>query len=432
MQDQDIAREAESLSAESRRLYRIRHSLAHVLAQAVMEFRPGTKLGFGPPIENGFYYDFDLPGADHGRGPAEDREEDAPRSSRRSRPSSARSSPRPRRSRKDRRPWTSRTRTRRSRDLGAKGVARHLLLRERAVRRHVRGTALRDDRRDPAGRVQARLHRRRLLERQREEQDADPHLRARLRRRGRSWTTTSPARKLALERDHKKLGRELDLFHIEDEIGKGLILWLPKGTVLRDEVEDLVKETEFRYGYQRVATPHIARQELYYRSGHLPYYKESMFPPLVLEDPRASPPTGTPGRQAEAAGGLLPQADELPAPPHDLPRAAALLPRPAAAPGRVRHLLPLRAVGRAVGAAARALLHHERRPHLLRAGAAQGGDRLAAAPCTGSSTSSSSTTATRCASRCTTRPEPDKYHGRRGALGAGGERSCARRSTSSA
>ncbi len=61
MQDDEIAREAESLQDDARRLYCIRHSLAHVLAQAVMEIRPGAKLGFGPPIETGFYYDFDLP-----------------------------------------------------------------------------------------------------------------------------------------------------------------------------------------------------------------------------------------------------------------------------------------------------------------------------------------------------------------------------------
>ena len=108
-------------------------------------------------------------------------------------------------------------------------------------------------------------------------------------------------RKLALERDHKKLGRELDLFHIEDEIGKGLVLWLPKGTVLRDAVEDLMKETEFRYGYQRVATPHIARQELYYRSGHLPYFKEQH---VSAAGRRGAPArrTGTPATGTPAMG----------------------------------------------------------------------------------------------------------------------------------
>ena len=76
----------------------------------------------------------------------------------------------------------------------------------------------------------------------------------------------------ALARDHKKLGRELDIFVIDDEIGKGLPLWLPHGTVLRDELEKLAKELEFKGGYQRVATPHITKAELYYKTGHLPYY----------------------------------------------------------------------------------------------------------------------------------------------------------------
>ncbi|HET6335764.1 MAG TPA: threonine--tRNA ligase [Polyangiales bacterium] len=79
-------------------------------------------------------------------------------------------------------------------------------------------------------------------------------------------------------REHKKLGRELELFAFDDEIGPGLPLWLPNGTAIRDELERLMRELEFDAGFERVATPHIARQELYYRTGHLPYYADSMFP----------------------------------------------------------------------------------------------------------------------------------------------------------
>ncbi|PIY80652.1 MAG: threonine--tRNA ligase [Candidatus Pacebacteria bacterium CG_4_10_14_0_8_um_filter_42_14] len=85
-------------------------------------------------------------------------------------------------------------------------------------------------------------------------------------------------------RDHRKLGKELDLYHIDDMVGKGLILWLPKGTILRDEIENLVKEKEAVAGYVRVATPHIAKEELYLTSGHLPYYKDSMYPPMQMDD----------------------------------------------------------------------------------------------------------------------------------------------------
>src|SRR5256712_8093768 len=89
----------------------------------------------------------------------------------------------------------------------------------------------------------------------------------------------------AKKRDHRKLGKELELFIFDaDDVGPGLPLWLPKGTVLIEELEKLAKETEFAAGYQRVRTPHLARESLYITSGHLPYYAESMFPPMELID----------------------------------------------------------------------------------------------------------------------------------------------------
>ena len=89
---------------------------------------------------------------------------------------------------------------------------------------------------------------------------------------------------LALARDHKKLGRELGIYHLDNDIGKGLPLWLPAGTVVRDELEKLAKELEFRGGYQRVATPHLAKAELYYRTGHLPYYADKMYPVMEVKE----------------------------------------------------------------------------------------------------------------------------------------------------
>lgn len=86
----------------------------------------------------------------------------------------------------------------------------------------------------------------------------------------------------AKKRDHRKLGREMELFCFDDDVGPGLPLWLPKGAVLIEELEKLAKETEFAAGYQRVRTPHIARESMYVCSGHLPYYAESMFPPMEL------------------------------------------------------------------------------------------------------------------------------------------------------
>jgi threonyl-tRNA synthetase len=88
----------------------------------------------------------------------------------------------------------------------------------------------------------------------------------------------------AKRRDHRKIGTEMGLFAIDTEfVGPGMPLWLPKGTVLVEELEKLAKETEFAAGYVRVRTPHLAREKMYKTSGHLPYYAESMFPPMTLQ-----------------------------------------------------------------------------------------------------------------------------------------------------
>jgi threonyl-tRNA synthetase len=88
----------------------------------------------------------------------------------------------------------------------------------------------------------------------------------------------------AKKRDHRKLGRELELFVFDDDVGPGLPMFLPRGAVIAEELEKLAKETEFATGYQRVRTPHIARESLYKKSGHVPYYAESMFPPMELDE----------------------------------------------------------------------------------------------------------------------------------------------------
>ena len=89
----------------------------------------------------------------------------------------------------------------------------------------------------------------------------------------------------AKRRDHRKIGTEMGLFAIDTEyVGPGLPLWLPKGTALVEELEKLAKETEFAAGYVRVKTPHIAREKMYKTSGHLPYYAESMFPPMQMDE----------------------------------------------------------------------------------------------------------------------------------------------------
>ncbi|MBI2404877.1 threonine--tRNA ligase [Candidatus Gottesmanbacteria bacterium] len=88
----------------------------------------------------------------------------------------------------------------------------------------------------------------------------------------------------AKKHDHRKLGKELELFMISEEVGQGLVLWLPKGNIVKEEIEQWVKVTEKQWGYQRVTTPNITKSGLYYTSGHLPYYKNDMYPPMMLED----------------------------------------------------------------------------------------------------------------------------------------------------
>jgi len=87
----------------------------------------------------------------------------------------------------------------------------------------------------------------------------------------------------AKKRDHRKLGEKLDLFTFSDMVGPGLVLWKPKGTVIRDQLENWAKETEERFGYKRVSTPHIAKHTLYETSGHLPYYKDDMYSPMEID-----------------------------------------------------------------------------------------------------------------------------------------------------
>ena len=87
----------------------------------------------------------------------------------------------------------------------------------------------------------------------------------------------------AKKRDHRKLGKELGIFTMDDDVGPGLPLWMPNGTIIIEELEKLAKETENAAGYKRVVTPHIAKESMYLTSGHLPYYQDSMYPPMELE-----------------------------------------------------------------------------------------------------------------------------------------------------
>lgn len=266
-------------------LYRLRHSLSHILAQAVLTIRPDAKMGFGPPVDNGFYYDFDFGDNPISESDFKQLEETM------------------------------------QRIIKEKQQFEHL---EKPVATAVAELAaagqnykaeyaqyLADNGYAPNGTLSFYRNGPFL------DMCEGPHLAATNevpkatfkldKLAGAYWRgseknpmltriyglafQTPPElkdyiekRELARQRDHRKLGKELDLFEFDEEVGSGLPLWLPKGTVIREELEKWAKETEFKAGYQRVSTPSITREQLYYTSGHLPYYKDSMFPPMELED----------------------------------------------------------------------------------------------------------------------------------------------------
>jgi threonyl-tRNA synthetase len=263
-------------------LYRIRHSLAHVLAQAVLELRPGSTLGFGPPIKDGFYYDFILS--------APITEEDFPEIERRMRQILKKGS---RFVREDLPREAALARLAEMREPYKREYALELLEKHGLEGlSFYRSGPFVDMCEGPhvatAKEIPRSAFKLRSVAGAYWRGNSDNVMMTRIY----AWAFATEAEldehvrryEEALARDHKKLGRELDIFHIDNEIGKGLPLWLPNGTVIRDEIEKLAKELEFRGGYERVATPHLAKRELYYRSGHLPYYADGMYPPMeVLE-----------------------------------------------------------------------------------------------------------------------------------------------------
>ncbi|RZA21537.1 MAG: threonine--tRNA ligase [Proteobacteria bacterium] len=264
-------------------LYRIRHSLAHVLAQAVQLKFPKVQLGFGPPTDHGFFYDFDFSDTTFTEADLKELEKMMKKIIAQSHKfeyfefdyGGAVE-------------FLSKTRTEpykleNLKNLHDRGVTKFTFYKsgeflDVCEGPHVDKTsqlpsdAFKLDRvagaywlGDEKNKMLTRIY---ALAFETREQ-LDDFLKR---------------RKLAEEFDHKKLGKELEIYHYEDIIGKGLPLWLPNGTVIRDEIQKYAVEMEFRYGYKRVATPHIAKADLYLKSQHLPAYKESMFPPIEIQE----------------------------------------------------------------------------------------------------------------------------------------------------
>lgn len=285
-------------------LFKVRHSMAHVLAQAVLQLRPDATLGFGPPISDGFYYDFILPQ------PLS--EEDFPELTRRMKKIMKKGQ------RFDREELNAQDALARIEEMGepykkeygaeliekngleglsfyrngpfvdmCEGPHVHTtkdLPRDAFKLRSVAGAYWRGNSDNV---MMTRIYAWAFLDKE----TLDIHVQA---------------YEEAQARDHKKLGKELGIFTIDNDIGRGLPLWLPNGTVIRDELENLAKELEFEAGFQRVVTPHLAKESLYHTTGHLPYYEEGMYPAMQVLESAPGDAEGSEQRQVKESYRLRP------------------------------------------------------------------------------------------------------------------------------
>src|SRR5512136_1583576 len=274
--------------AESK-LYKIRHSASHIMAQAVLEMFPEGKIAIGPPIEDGFYYDFDLPrpltpddlvalehrmreiiAADY---PFERRELSAEEAKHlyAGQPYKVELIEGLEKGGLDEygeplaeKPTISTYRHADFEDLCRGPHVEHTgQINPDAVKlMKVAGAYWRGDERNP---MLQRIY-------------------------GTAWETAEQLEEYlwkleeAKKRDHRKLGRELGLFHFSEDVGPGLPLFTPKGEMVRHLMEEYVRNVQTRYGFQHVWTGHLVKEDLYHRSGHYDNYKDSMFPPMVDEN----------------------------------------------------------------------------------------------------------------------------------------------------
>jgi threonyl-tRNA synthetase len=272
-------------------LYRIRHSAAHVMAEAVLELFPQAKYTIGPPIENGFYYDFDLP--------RPLTPEDLEHIEKRMRQIIAGhhkfvrtvvSADEARRIFKDQ-PYKLELID--GLEQGGYDEYGNPLEGPPEISIYTSDTftdLCRGPHVDDTGKINPSALK--LLSSSGAYWRGDEHNPMLQRIYGTAWKTSKELEEYlhqleeAKKRDHRKLGKELEIFTFDEEVGPGLPLWLPRGGVIIEELEKLAKEMEEKAGYVRVRTPHIAKEELFKHSGHLPYYAESMYPAMELEGTR--------------------------------------------------------------------------------------------------------------------------------------------------
>ncbi len=273
----------------------LRHSTAHVMAQAVLQLWPGAKFAIGPPIENGFYYDFELPGGAHFS------DEDLERIEARMRDIVAAAQPfvREEHTREQGlelfadQPYkreiiegaTSSDDTASSDDtVDSEGASPHVVSAYRNTTEFV------DLCRGPHVPSTDRLGAFKLTHVAGAYWRGDEHRPQLQRIYGTAWESEKELAahlhrlEEAEKRDHRKLGRELDLFSLPPELGQGLVLYHPNGGMVRRELVRYAEDLHERHGYKFVSTPHIARAELWEKSGHLANFSENMYPGMVTEE----------------------------------------------------------------------------------------------------------------------------------------------------
>jgi len=251
----------------------MRHSASHVMAEAVLSMFPDAKFGIGPAIEDGFYYDFDLP---RPLGP-----DDLPVIEQKMKAIIAADAPFTR---------SEVTKEKARQVFAAQPYKLELIdeLPDEKVSLYQQGSFL-DMCRGPHVKSSGQIKAFKLLNIAGAYWRGDEHRPMLQRIYGVAFDTDEALEahlKLleeAAKRDHRKLGRELDLFSIQDEFGPGLVLWHPKGAVVRRVIEDFWKEEHFKRGYDLVYTPHIARMDLWRTSGHLEFYKDYLYSPMDIE-----------------------------------------------------------------------------------------------------------------------------------------------------
>ncbi len=264
---------AEKEPAEELNLETMRHSASHVMAEAVKAMFPDAKFGIGPAIEDGFYYDFDLP-----RTLSPD---DLPAIEEKMRSIIAADTPFIRK---------EMTREEARRFFAGQPYKIELIdeLDDETVSVYEQGTFA-DMCRGPHVNSTGEIKAVKLVSTAGAYWRGNEHNPMLQRIYGVAFGTqeTLDGHLARLEemarRDHRKLGRELDLFSIQDEFGPGLVLWHPKGAVIRREIEDFWKDEHVRRGYDIVYTPHLARMDLWRTSGHLEFYLDYLYSPMDVE-----------------------------------------------------------------------------------------------------------------------------------------------------